>query len=376
MMVGWLVKAPCLGSWSDGRQYNRLCYSDVTALYASDDRDRGLDERRVPYLEGENEYPVLTGAVMWLASLPASSPASFFNWNAVLLTASALITSWFLYRLVGNRALLFALSPTLAIYGLINWDLVVVALATAATFVYLQGRDRAAGILVGLGAAAKIYPALLIVPFALGRLRQDRPADAWRLAATAGLTWAVVNLPVAVLAAGRWSEFFRFNSARTADWDSLWFIAAHHLDFTWNTQVLNALVAVSFVATVAIVWRAAAGRPGFQAWTLGFPVVALFLLTNKVYSPQYGLWLLPWFALTLPGIRLFAAFQAADVAVFITRFQFFAAYEGVGSGLPFWMFQVAVIIRAAILVACIVAWVRRQGTEHRELLPASEAAPA
>jgi uncharacterized membrane protein len=376
MMVGWLVKAPCLGSWSDGRQYNRLCYSDVAALYASDDRDRGLDEKRVPYLEGENEYPVLTGAAMWVAALPAGSHGSFFNWTAVLLTAAALVTAGYLYRLVGNRALLFALSPTLAIYGLMNWDLLAVALATAATFAYLQSRDRTAGILLGLGAAAKIYPALLVIPVALGGLRQGRPADAGRLAGAAVLTWVAVNLPFAVLAFDRWSEFFRFNAARPADWDSLWFVAEHYLRFRWDTQLLNALVVVTFVSAAAIVWRTAARGPAFRAWTFGFPLVALFLLTNKVYSPQYGLWLLPWFALVLPDIRLFAAFQIADAAVFVTRFQFFADFQGVGSGLPFWMFQTAVAVRAAILIWCIVAWVRGQAARRAEPVPAPEAAPA
>lgn len=376
MMVGWLVKAPCLGSWADGRQYNRLCYSDVAALYASDDRDRGLDEDRIPYVEAENEYPVLTGVAMWIAALPATSHGSFFNWTAALLMGAALVTAWYLHRLTGNRALLFALSPTLAIYGLMNWDLLAVALATGATFAFLRHRDGSAGILLGLGAATKIYPALLLIPFAMERLRQQRASDAARLAATAGLTWGAVNLPFAVPAFDRWSEFFRFNSARPADWDSLWFVGEHYLGVGWDPPALNVLVVVAFVVTVAAVWRTAAALPGFRAWTLGFPVVALFLLTNKVYSPQYGLWLLPWFALALPDIRLFAAFQVADLVVFVTRFQFFAEHQAVGPGLPFWMFQAAVVVRAAILILCIVAWIRRQSAEHTEPLPLPEAATA
>ena len=73
-------------------------------------------------------------------------------------------------------------------------------------------------------------------------------------------------------------------------------------------------------------WRCKARRdPGFPRWTLGFPLIVLFLLTNKVYSPQYSLWLLPWFALALPHLRLFVAFEAADVAVFVTRFSWFGA---------------------------------------------------
>jgi uncharacterized membrane protein len=360
MAVGWLLKSPCLGSWADGRQYTRLCYSDVAALYASDDRDRGLDEGRFPYVDGENEYPALTGVVMWLAAVPATSYASFFNWTAVLLLAAALLTSWALYRAAGNRALLFALAPTLLIYGFVNWDLVAVSLATVGTAAFLQGRDAPAGALLGAGAAAKVYPGLIALPMALDRLRRGRGADAARLLAVTATVWAAVNLPFAALGFDRWSEFFRFNSARGADWDSVWFFLARHLGFVWNTNVLNMVTVLAFASGAVVVWRAAErARPGFPAWTFAFPLIVVFLLTNKVYSPQYGLWLVPWFALTLPDLRLFAAFELADVAVFVTRFQYFARLDDVGPGLPFWSFEVAVLIRAAILIACVVAWVRR-----------------
>ncbi|MGH2676132.1 MAG: hypothetical protein ACRDH1_12060, partial [Actinomycetota bacterium] len=96
------------------------------------------------------------------------------------------------------------------------------------------------------------------------------------------------------------------------------------------------------------------------AWTFGFPLLVAFLITNKVYSPQYGLWLLPWFAAALPSLRLFVAFELADVAVFVTRFQFFARLTGQGPGLPIWGFELAVLVRMAVLIACLVAWVRAQ----------------
>ena len=58
----------------------------------------------------------------------------------------------------------FSLAPLL-IYAFMNWDLLAVALATVATLAFF--RERTAERHLGLGAAAKAYPALLIVPFAL-----------------------------------------------------------------------------------------------------------------------------------------------------------------------------------------------------------------
>src|SRR5207244_6882152 len=125
---------------------------------------------------------------------------------------------------------------------------------------------------------------------------------------------------------------------------------------------------IAFLGLLGAIWTARARRdPGFDRWTLGFPVIALFLLTNKVYSPQYGLWLLPWFALAFPDLRLFLAFEAADIAVFVTRFSWFGrlaaqsgdqAFAGY-TGLPIRAFEIAVVVRAVILLACVVAWIMR-----------------
>jgi hypothetical protein len=362
LAAGYLLKLPCLsGAWGDGRPYDRLCYSDVVALYGSSDRDRGLEDDRLPYLEGQNEYPVLSGLAMWIAAVPARAYSSFFHWTALLLTASALVTAWALHRLAGGRALLFALAPTLGLYAFINWDLLAVALATLATAAFLRGRDATAGGLLGLGAATKLYPGLLVVPFALDRARDGQRSGALRLALAGVAAWLAVNLPFGLAAPERWSEFYRFNAVRPPDFDSPWFLIGYHLGVEWPVGTVNALSLVAFLTIAAGIWLAVSRRPGFRAWSFGFPLLIAFLLTNKVYSPQYGLWLLPWFALTLPDLRLFVAFQVAEVAVFVTRFQWFARLLDVGPGLPFGALEAALALRLIVLVACVVAWVRRAG---------------
>jgi len=369
LAAGFAVKAPCApGDWRDGRQYTRLCYSDIVPLLGA----QQLTGDRLPYLDACDEtqsgacdeYPVLS---MWAMRLTAwiSGPSmgTFFVANVVLLTIAAFVTALCLYLMVGARAMYFALAPTLLIYGYVNWDLLSVACATAATLAYLRRRDVASGALLGLGAAAKLYPALLLVPFVAGRFRSREPDRGIHLAWAAAGAWAITNVPFAVAAPSGWWEFFRFNAERPTDWDSLWLIACHRLGGEYpcgGTRIINALSLVIFVTLVAIVWRWKSARdPGVARWKLGFPILVLFLLSNKVYSPQYSLWLLPWFALTLPDLRLFAAFEAADVAVFVTRFWWFAELSGF-DGTPFGAFELAVLVRALILVACVVAWVRRR----------------
>jgi uncharacterized membrane protein len=387
LALGHALKAPCVsGDWADGRQYTRLCYTDIGPLLAKE----RLTGDRLPYLDpcgsgapgSCDEYPVLTMWTMRVAAWTSGDDiARFFYANAILLWLAAFATALCLYVLVGSRALYFVLAPTLAIYATTNWDLIAVAFSTAATLAYLRRRDGWAGLLLGLGAAAKLYPALLVIAFVTGRLRDGEPERGTRLVASALGTWVVVNLPFAIAGTSGWWEFFRFSAERTADWDSLWFVACHRLtgelgcSVDWPADLGSAVL---FLASVAIVWRLKAVRdPDFPRWTLGFPILVLFLISSKVYSPQFSLWLLPWFALALPNLGLFAAFQLADVGVFVTRFSWFGTMTGLDSGLtglPIGAFEIALLVRAAILVLCVVAWVRRRETTlTRPLVPAGAA---
>ncbi len=371
MAVGTAMKAPCAaGSWGDGRQYAWLCYSDIVPLLNTEQLAGG----RLPFVDGcatvpgQNcdEYPVLTMYFMRAAAW-ISGPhfGTFYYVNAALLLLCALTIGFCLYVMAGPRALYFALAPTLLVYGTMNWDLLAVAFATAGVLFLMRRRDGWAGSMLGLGAAAKLYPALLVVPFIAQRLRERRPDAAVTLGwATAG-AWAVVNLPFLIASPSSWIRFFSFNSTRPADFDSLWYVGCRHADaLCVSTRAANVLGAAIFLAGSALVWGLRARRfPDFPRWTLGFPLIAIFLLSNKVYSPQYGLWLVPWFALALPGLGRFVAFEIADVGVFVTRFWWFGRLRG-GWGTPQAWFEAMVLIRAAILVWCVVAWIREQ---HRAL---------
>lgn len=379
--LGLALKAPCAGGgWGDGRQYRWLCYSDIVPLLSTEQLAGG----RLPYLQPCrearwpcDEYPVLTMYTMRLVAWGEPRFPTFFATNAVLLGAAALAAAVLLERVAGRRALLFALSPTLLVYGFMNWDLLAVALATAGTVAFLRGRDRAAGVLLGLGAAAKLYPALLVLPFALHRLREGDRRGLGRLVGWTAGVFVALNVPFALAAPASWSTVFRYSARRPPDFDSLWFVACDRLSGAgpalacpWPVRTVNALSLVAFAALAVLAWWGRRRRePGFAAWTFGFPLLVSFLLATKVYSPQYGLWLLPWFVLALPRSWLFVAFQATDVAVFVTRFRWFGrvlaeagdpALAGF-AGAPLWAFQAALLARAAVLLVCLWAWTRPTG---------------
>jgi len=364
--VGAVQKAPCANrAWVEHRQGGYThCYSDVTDLFEWEQLAGG----RLPYLDPCapsihpcDEYPVVSMYVMRLAAWAAGDGpndfAGFFWVNALLLLGCALLTTWCLESL-GARTILFAAAPTLLVYGAMNWDLVAVALAAVATLLFLRGSRVRTGLALGLGAAAKVYPALLLLPFGLEDLRGRSWRPVVRMAVAFAVTWVIVDLPFAIAAGRPWATTFRFNASRPPEHDSLWRAVTFDV-WVPSTRVVNLLsFAIPLVATLWI-WRVKERRePGFARWTLAFPLLATFLLANKIWSPQYALWLLPWFALTATRTIPFVLYQLSELLVFFERFEYFAQVNSHGTG-DYTAFASTVILRGALLVWCVVVWVRR-----------------
>jgi hypothetical protein len=338
-------------------QYLRWCYSDIPPLYFTG----GLDVGAVPYLEQPVEYPPLTGLWMWLAALPSATSAAFFGWTSALLVAAGGATGGLLARAVGlRRTLVFAAAPTLWISGAVNWDLPSVALATAGLVAHRRGRDGWAGVWLGLGTAAKLWPALLLPGVVLAAFAARGSRGGWRAVAGAAGAWLVVNLPVALAAPDGWLRFLELNRERPADWDSLWRLGQRWLDVQLSVPTLNLLVGVLTAAGVLALLVLAVRWDPPERWHLvALPVVAWFLLVNKVWSPQFSLWLLPLLALAAPPVWGLVAFALADVAVTLTRFPYLGTVLGLEDAGDAWPFEVAVVVRAVVVaVVAVLAWRR------------------
>jgi Glycosyltransferase family 87 len=338
------------------------CYSDVGVLLFNEQLEHG----RLPYLDpcrpaplDCDEYPVVTMYVMRAAaSFPGvGDPYVRFYWtNAALLLVCALVTTYCLVRL-GAKTELFAAAPTLAIYGTMNWDLIPVALAAVATVSFFRRRDATAGVLLGIGAAAKVFPAFIVVAFAAQRLHdRDRRAAA-RLVLSSAVAWLLLNVPFAVAAPSGWWHFFRYSSERPADHGTLWRVLCES-PVCPTTRVENLLSLAIVIGGSAAVWFVLARKaPGFPRWTLAFPMLLVFFVASKVTSSQYILWILPWFALTARAFVPYALEQAAEVLVYVTIFSFFGTLQG-EAGVSYGVVAICLIARALALLGCLGVWLR------------------
>ncbi len=141
----------------------------------------------------------------------------------------------------------------------------------------------------------------------------------------AAVAWLVVNLPVMLFAFDGWSKFYTFSQERGVDFGSFWLILAQNSSDPLSTDTVNTfatLLVLLCCAGIAVLTLTAPRRPRFAQ--LAFLIVAAFILTNKVYSPQYVLWLVPLAVLARPKWRDFLIWQACEVAYFLGIWMYLA----------------------------------------------------
>jgi len=102
----------------------------------------------------------------------------------------------------------------------------------------------------------------------------------------AGVVTLVVNAPFAVGNVGNWDHFFVFNARRGGGGGILYELHLASALSIPGVDVVSGVLVV--VAVVVLIPRVLRGGSSMAAAAVAF---AVLLLVNKVYSPQYMLWL-------------------------------------------------------------------------------------
>ncbi|OIV37520.1 hypothetical protein BIV57_10645 [Mangrovactinospora gilvigrisea] len=356
--LGMVQKYPCYAQdWFQGAnaQYVHACYSDIPHLY----QGRGFAGGQIPYVDRLPdkvspdlhylEYPVLTGVFMQIAAwlTPGGTVDSdivhreqiFYLVNAGMLMVCLVIAVVAVARTHRRRpwdAALLALSPAVLLNATINWDLFAVALLAVGMALWARKRPVWAGVLFGLATAAKLYPVLIFGPLLVLCWRAGRWRALGQAAAGAAGAWLVVNIPWMIANPTGWATFYTFSQSRGEDYGSFWLVLMQQRGKALGIDSLNAgegIVMVVCCAAVGLLALAAKRRPRLPQ--LAFLVVAAFVLSNKVYSPQYVVWLVPLAALARPRWRDLLIWQAGECLYFLGIWMYLAAtvVEN-GKGLP------------------------------------------
>lgn len=348
--LGAAIDSPCsTKAWGEGSDtFSRGCYTDIVSLYWL----WGIDEGVLPYVEDpantgyeEIAYPVLTGAVMYVLGVPISDAwtpetraQAYYAINAILIALLLAVAVWATALTVRRRpwdAAMVAVAPGMILASTINWDLWAVAATALALLAWARRYPVLAGLLLGLGASFKLYPVLLLGPLLVLCLRAGRLRYWYLTLGGAVMMWLAANVPIMVSRYDGWAAFYRFSSERGADFGSAWLVLRDAFNIDPPIDQLNLWGAAALAvlsAGIGLLILMAPQRPRLHQ--VAFLTVVAFVLTNKVYSPQFVVWLIPLAVLARPRWRDFLWWQAAEVIYFFAVWWYIIGQTTPESGLP------------------------------------------
>jgi hypothetical protein len=329
LAAAWLV-VTTVGPWADTSISDLYVYSVYADL---------LGQGLTPYADFPFEYPPL--ALVPIGLLGGDELAF-----GIGMLACAIGVQEAARALGGERAAwLVCLLPLLA--GTLvrtRFDLLPALLALAGLAVLAARHPGAAGVLLGLGALAKLWPGLLVL---VGLVWLGDRRDAARLLAGAGTVVAVGVVAVVAVggAAGAWESVVRFHLDRPVQIESVPATVLFTLGDAFVTGfpvrpdrfksngldgggagTVAALAAVAQLAVLTVVVALTARRRDADGLLLGaLGAVLAFVVLGKVLSPQFLLWLLPLAAVLgarghLVPAGLIALAAAATLAYFPGRY--------------------------------------------------------
>lgn len=350
-------------------------YSDISSLYF---RDR-LWLHPAPYFDYKFEYPVITGAFVWLVSFIHWSVTAYTLASAAILAVLGLATVVLVHEYEGSKVWVLAAAPVLGLDALLNWDLLAIALTAGALLLYQRDRDGWAGGVLALAVWAKLFPLLLLPVIVLARARERKWPSLRRGLLSFALVSAAVNLPVAIQHAASgggyvvrsgWAYFYTFNEHRRDVGGLWWFFGWLHPKAPEINRISGVLLVLAVLVVAGAMLRGARRVPPAKLVAPGFlALLAWFLFINKIYSPQFGLWVVLLLAIAGAPLWLAVTFVIVDTAFYWVSFLGFT-FTG------HWYFpdviRPAAGVREVVLLASVAWGIQRLARAAPPLKPTAQ----
>nr|WP_245306603.1 hypothetical protein [Acidipropionibacterium timonense] len=209
-------------------------------------------------------------------------------------------------------AFLVAASPVVLMAGLIDFSMVAVALAMASMLAWARRRPIVAGVLVGLACATSLQVAVIVFAVLLLCLRTTLLSDLGRYLGSALGTFLLCHAIAAVVNPSTWWAMIRAIYWSGTGLGSLWYV----IQDTTGSEVpavgwIAGTLTVAGLLLLAWLVLTVPRRPRVAQ----VAVLALLILfcTNKVFSPQFALLLVPLAALARPDWRDWGVLSVSEL---------------------------------------------------------------
>ncbi|OGD54850.1 hypothetical protein A3K80_01350 [Candidatus Bathyarchaeota archaeon RBG_13_38_9] len=291
-------------------------YTDITSIYWRE--GIGTGEHLIPYFEFEFEYPIIIGLIVYLTSSVrlfikdfATAMSYFMIANSAILYAFTVGIIIVLYRILervkGDSSRFwkcFLITPSFIMFIVFNWDIIAIFFSTLALYYFLKGERLKADLSIGMGIAAKLYPAMLIPVF---MIEEKNWRERIKHLAIPLIFFGLLNLPFMILNFETWFGTYMFHT----EWgiENSWLVFFFD-KYDQNSHYVGLVVLLYFVFKGLMEsGRRDYGSSQMRIINRALLVSIAWLLGNYVVTPQMALMLLPFYVLipTVPILMIYLA---------------------------------------------------------------------
>jgi hypothetical protein len=281
----------------------------------------------VPYRDYLIEYPLLAFPLFLIPRLFTADLTRytlFFNLEMLLINAVTvyLVASYVRVRegigQVPARLMWYTLFfISLCPLAIVRFDLAPTALAFAAALWWFTGRNGLGGMMAGIGVLTKIFPGAVAIPAILWEASRYRFSDrrgtmSFALSVLAGLIFWIS------LAGEHMMESLQYHLERGLDIGSfysgilmisgkitgteiksIYAYGSPQLQIPWSAQIASLTFPIQVVSLLFVLWRFWQSKMKDGVKYAAAAMLTL-VITGKIFSPQYVIWLVP-FIIVLGG---------------------------------------------------------------------------
>jgi len=337
----------------------------------------------LPYVDFQVGYPVMGfvpyGALALLSTSEQIYGYAMRYFNLILLVAAFLTIYEVVRKYRGQRDALFTmlvttLSLSILIAGPYANDVIALLFSSFALLFMSKKRAALCGLFTAFAIFAKIYP-LLFLPIFVAYF--DNWRERLRLLGSFAISAVLVNLPFLIMNPFMWSETLLGGNAGRGPWETIWaFLSGYyshggveqlhpyfegffpyaelkhiyapttfdHAYYLYTNGaiplVMNFLLLLSFVLPLVFFTK----RRILELIGLSS---SLFFLSSKGYSPEFIIFTLPMFALSIPGRKKFIIVPLLDLATILQMMNWSGWFAPLGEGA---FLAYAVALRTSVLV--------------------------
>lgn len=219
-----------------------------------------------------------------------------------ILSIVALLITYTLYKLIQESHgdikrlwIFWILSPSFLFYGLLNLDFLAIITMLLSYVAFIRKKHITCGIWLAIGTTIKVFPIFMAPLFFFSCTTKQKT----QLVISFILTWALANIPFMLTDMGAWLFPYMWqiqeNFSRTSQdgsWTWVLYVLFDHFGIgKWSGKVSLVLFAAGYAYFCLFKYR----HLPLTRRLAG--VMMLFILTDRIYSPQYNLYLLPFLVL-------------------------------------------------------------------------------